>query len=78
MNLKYLNEKIKESRISITAFAEWLGISRQSFYQKINGKYEFKSSEVATLCRILRLSEDEKQEIFFADAVDKTANQKGN
>ena len=74
MNLQYLNDRITLSRIPITAIAEGLEISRQSLYHKIKGEREFKASEVSKLCEILRLTDEEKRLVFFADEVDKTAN----
>lgn len=74
MNLEYLNDRIKLSRIPISAIAEGIGLSRQSLYQKMNGKREFKSSEVNKICEMLRLTNEEKMLVFFADAVDKSVN----
>lgn len=74
MNLTYLNNKIGEINIPITAIAEKMGISRQSLYLKLNGQREFKTSEMQNICRILRLTSEEMNLIFFADEVDKTAN----
>lgn len=74
MNLQYLNDRIKLSRIPITAIAEGLGLSRQSLYAKMKGEREFKSSEVTKLCEILRLTDEEKTLVFFADKVDKNDN----
>lgn len=74
MNLQYLNDKITLSRIPIAAIAEGLEISRQSLYNKIKGEREFKVSEVTKICELLRLTEDEKRLVFFADAVDKSDN----
>lgn len=74
MNLEYLNGRIAMSKIPITAIAESMTISRQSLYLKMKGEREFKTSEVAKLCEILRLTEEEKSLVFFADRVDKTAN----
>lgn len=71
MNLNYLNDRITLSKIPITAIAEEMGLSRQSLYLKMKGKREFKSSEVVKLCEILRLTEEERMLIFFADRVDK-------
>lgn len=75
MNLQYLNDKITLSRIPIAAIAEGLDISRQSLYNKIKGEREFKVSEVTKICELLRLTEDEKRLVFFADAVDNSDNQ---
>ena len=71
MNLEYLNDRISISCIPITVIAEKLGVSRQTLYNKMQGKREFKTSEVAKLCDILRLSTEEKRLVFFADKVDK-------
>lgn len=71
MNLEYLNDRIALSRIPITAIADGLGLSRQSLYLKMKGEREFKISEVTKLCDLLRLTEEEKTLVFFADRVDK-------
>ena len=72
MNLEYLNDRIAVSRIPITAIAEGLGLSRQSLYLEMKGERDFKTSEVSKLCEILRLTDEEKMLIFFADRVDKS------
>lgn len=74
MNLSYLNDRIALSRVPIVALAEMLGISRQSMYLKMKGEREFKTSEVAKLCEVLRLTDKEKTLVFFAEEVDKTGN----
>lgn len=74
MNLEYLNDRITLSRIPITAIAEGLGLSRQSLYLKMRGERDFKISEVTKLCEILRLTEEEKTLVFFAEKVDKYGN----
>ena len=78
MNLDYLNDRITLSRIPITAIAEQMALSRQSLYLKMKGEREFKSSEVAKLCEILRLTDEEKMLVFFADRVDKTVTSATN
>ena len=74
MNLEYLNGKIALSRIPITAIAEEMGLSRQSLYLKMKGERDFKTSEVEKLCEVLRLTDDERLLIFFADEVDNSVN----
>ncbi len=74
MNLKYLNDRIAISRIPIVALAELVGISRQSLYLKMKGEREFKTSEVTKLCEVLRLTDEERNLVFFADEVDRTVN----
>lgn len=74
MDLKYLNDKINEINIPIKTIADKMGISRQTLYLKMNGEREFKTSEIEKLCGILRLTNDERSLIFFADRVDKNDN----
>jgi predicted transcriptional regulator len=74
MDLNYLNSKIDEIDIPITTIADKMGISRQSLYLKLNGRREFKTSEMRKICEILRLTVKERNRIFFADRVDKDAN----
>lgn len=74
MDLILLNSKIDEIKIPITTIAEKMGISRQTFYLKMSGQREFKASEIEKICDILRLTDDEKNSIFFADRVDKSDN----
>lgn len=74
MDLMLLNSKIDEIKIPITTIAEKMGISRQTFYLKMSGQREFKASEIEKICDILRLTDEEKSSIFFADRVDKSDN----
>ena len=74
MDLMLLNSKIDEIKIPITTIAEKIGISSQTFYLKMSGQREFKASEIEKICDILRLTDDEKSSIFFADRVDKSDN----
>lgn len=74
MDLILLNSKIDEIKIPITTIAEKMGISRQTFYLKMSGQREFKASEIEKICDILRLTDEEKSSIFFADRVDKSDN----
>lgn len=74
MDLKYLCNKIDEIKIPVKTIAEKMGISRQTLYLKMNGKREFKTSEITNLCEILRLTTEEKKHIFFTDEVDKYVN----
>lgn len=69
MNGVLLAEKIEANEMSKSDIAEALGLTRQGFYNKINGKREFKGSEIKKLSNLLNLSETEKNAIFFADYV---------
>lgn len=67
MNRELLRAKIDEIKIPKKTISSKMGISRQSFYKKLSGKREFKVSEIDALCDILRLTTDEKNQIFFAE-----------
>ena len=67
----------KESRIAMIAsgvsykeIVDALGISRNSLYNKLNNKSDFRQVELIKLFDLLKLDTWEKrQAIFFADAV---------
>lgn len=42
-----------------------IGISEQALYNKINGSSEFKNSEIMVIARVLGLSMDSVNKIFF-------------
>lgn len=67
---KELNKEIEESGITITAIAKKIGITREGFYKKLNNETEFKASEISALQRILNLSNEKRDEIFFANKVE--------
>lgn len=71
-NVEMLQKRIKDSGYKVQFIAEKMGLSRAGLYKKINGQNEFMTSEVEKLCEILHIeSLEERQEIFFAKAVDK-------
>lgn len=74
MDLNYLANKIEEIGIPISTIADKMGISRTTFYKKLNGERDFQISEIESICTILRLTDCEKKHIFFADEVDEIAN----
>lgn len=62
-----LRERIMQSGLKYKYIAEQMGLTRYGLMQKINNQYDFKSSEIAMLCDILRIeSLEEKEKIFFA------------
>lgn len=66
-NTELLEAKIKESGLRKNYIAEKLGLSPFGFANKVSGKTEFKTSEVASLCELLNISTlSEKEIIFFA------------
>lgn len=61
---------IKRARISKKELANRLNISLQTLYNKLNNSVEFKASEVLKICKILELSNADRERIFFANDVD--------
>lgn len=66
VNLKKLNETIKESGITMTALSRKSGVSRQTLYNRLDGVGEFTASEIVGVTAALRLSQEERESIFFA------------
>ena len=64
---KKLNEIISESGITI---ASKLGITREGLYKKLNNETEFKASEIIAMQGILHLTNEIRDEIFFAEKVE--------
>jgi hypothetical protein len=47
-----------------------MGLSPEGFYKKLRGESEFKVSEVSCLTEVLRLTEEQRNAIFFAEEVE--------
>ena len=60
-----LIKAIDDSGMKRNAVAGKLGITPQTFNNKLNGVTEFTISEVQELCEILRFSKSQRQQIFF-------------
>lgn len=67
MNYDLLKETINKTGRTLTFVAQELGIERASLYNKLEGKTEFKISEIRKITDLLNLSTDERDSIFFAD-----------
>lgn len=65
MNIDLLNGKIYSSGIKRIELSEWLDITPSTLRRKLTGEIEFKISEVAKICEILKLTQEEKNAIFF-------------
>lgn len=65
-NTSLLKEYIKQSGYKIMYLAMQLGISEHSLSRKINGKNEFKATEIETLCSLLKIGTKDRMAIFFA------------
>lgn len=50
--------------------ADSIGLSRQSMSYKLNGKRDFTVREIDAISRLLDLSLEERDEIFFANTVE--------
>lgn len=65
-----LERIIEESGLKKSYIAKALNLSRQGLWSKINNKTEFNSTEIETLCRILRITKlSDRQRIFFSGCV---------
>lgn len=69
-NTRLLREKIDESGYKLRFIAKQLRITYQGFLNKINNESEFKASEIQILSELLRLSETERDAIFFTQNVE--------
>lgn len=70
-NADMLRDKISGSGLKIGFIADFMGISRQTLWKKINNKRPFNQYEIEKLCEILRLFDvTERDAIFFARNVD--------
>lgn len=65
MNVELLKEKIAKSGIARTAIAAALDMSIPTFYNRLSGEREFKASEIRELTKVLKLSDSERNIIFF-------------
>lgn len=58
---------IRSKGLKLKYVAEYLGLSSYGFTLKVENKKEFKTSEVAALCELLKIdSLETKEKIFFA------------
>ena len=53
IDIERINGRIKTRKLSTAYIADFLGISRMSLYNKLNGRYEFKPSELNKLAELL-------------------------
>lgn len=70
LNTQLLDEKIEKSGFKVGYLVESLGLSRNGFDKKRKGVNPFRTAEIYVLCDLLKLSESEKAEIFFAEKVE--------
>ena len=64
-NTKLLEKAIERSGLKKGKIAEHLGISRAGLINLVNGRAEFKISQMLVLCNLLGLTKEERESIFF-------------
>lgn len=64
-NVSLLREKMDETGMTVVAISEKAGILRETLYNRMAGKSDFKASEIQALTKVLRLSRKERDDIFF-------------
>ncbi len=61
-----LKARIKASGMTMTAISQQSGILRETLYNRLAGKSEFRASEIQKLTYILKLKKTERDSIFFS------------
>lgn len=69
MDYPSLRAMIAKNGITNRHLAKELGLSEQTFYNKMVGASEFKNSEIKTITKELNLSLDDVNKIFFDNDV---------
>ena len=64
-DLNALNEKIKDSGMTIEAIAERASMKRYTLDRRLKGEGEFTASEIVGLTKALRLKLSERNNIFL-------------
>lgn len=64
-NVELLKEKVRDSGMKVEPLARAVGLSREGFYKKLDRGTEWKPSQILVLCEYLRLSEEDRQQIFL-------------
>ena len=70
VNTELLRSRIIETGFRINFIAGKVGVSYQGFLNKINNLSDFKSEEILSLQKILDLTAEERDRIFFNSKVD--------
>lgn len=66
-DIQALKDTMKESGIPMTVIAEKTGMLRETLYNRLAGKGEFRASEITALTAVLHLTRDQRDDIFFAE-----------
>lgn len=66
-NTGLLKEKVLSSGLKMSFIADFVGISRQLLWKKINNLTPFNQYEIDKMCAVLKITSlREKESIFFA------------
>ena len=68
-DLKMLEDVIRASGMTMVALSKKSGIKRETLYNRLKGVGEFKVSEMMGISRALNISDEQRERIFFANAV---------
>ena len=66
IDIQALKECIDDSGMTITAFCEKSGFSKQTFYNRLKKPDNFTVAEVDGMASALRMRADQKRRIFLA------------
>ena len=66
-NVGMLRSKMDETGMTVVSIAEKSGILRETLYNRLSGKSDFKASEIAALTKVLHLTKRERDDIFFGE-----------
>ena len=66
-DVQALKECIDDSGIPVAEVARRAGILRETLYNRLQGKGEFKASEIVALTNVLRMTKAQRDRIFFAN-----------
>lgn len=72
MSYKKLKLKIKEVYDTQKAFSEAMDMSKTALNQRLNGRVEWKSPEIAKACELLHIDLADAYLYFFTPKVQKT------
>ena len=65
-NFELLKAEMDRTHIPVSVIASLAGIERATLYNRLNGKGEFKASEIDGLTKVLKLTKAKRDAIFFA------------
>lgn len=65
LNTELLKQAVETSGITVTRLAVEVGITRESLYNKLRKDTEFTASEIIAVSRALKLTNEQRDHIFF-------------